>query len=270
MDRNANRPATAIIQNSPTIDGRAISDIVSGRLVALRVADFYPKNLCDQFSERIAHYQHVGHYPLQPDVKKIGKAIYDAAADPPALEDYYATAHDALVQMRNFFHPYLSPMDKIRLVLQEVWPAGSMIESLHGKLMFCGLVRMYLTGSEARPHQDMTHWDIPDSPAAKTLVTQIAANIYLAPGDDGGNLELWSYGITDRDEYDRARTPSDYGLDRKKLLMSVAEIKPLKGELILFDARKIHAVSRINVGVRITVSCFIGYRSPAAPLTVYS
>jgi transketolase C-terminal domain/subunit len=98
----------------------------------------------------------------------------------------------------------------------------------------------------------------------------MAANVYLATVDDGGDLELWASGIRDREEYDRTRTLGDYGLDRKAIHLSAVEIKPLQGELIIFDARKIHAVRRINDGVRIAVSCFVGYRGTAAPLTVFS
>jgi hypothetical protein len=169
----ANSSTTGLVQTAPVIAASDIDHIVTGRRLPLRILDFYPKTLCDQYTKAILKYKRVGHYLLQPDVKKIGKAIYDAATDPKALDDYYASAGNALIEMRDFFHPYLSPMDKLRLQLQEVWPAGSVIENLHCKLMFCGLVRAFPTGSEARPHQDMTHWDVPDSQAAKTLAKNI-------------------------------------------------------------------------------------------------
>ena len=244
--------------------------LADGTVLAIRLPNFCPEELCDRFVDAIMSRGQMGHYAVAPDIGKLGMAIFDAASDPSALEEYYAAAPRALKEMRAFFHPYLSPMDRLRLILQEVWPRGASIENLHGKTMFCGLVRTFEQGSEARPHQDMTHWDVPSSLAAHTLRTQFACNVYLNTAQAGGSLELWEHGFTDRCAYDAARTPNDYGLDRRKIGPSAVNIDPMRGELIIFDARKIHAVNRIHRGARIAVSCFIGYRGPSSPLTVYS
>jgi hypothetical protein len=216
------------------------------------------------------NHDSVESYEVAPDILKRGKSIFDAASDPRALEEYYDVAPSALAELRKFFDPYLAPMDKLRLVLQERWPGGGLIESLHGRPMFCGLIRAFGETSEGRPHQDMTHWDVPGSEPARTLITQFAANVYLSVAEDGGELELWPYGFSNQQEYDRCKTAGDYGLDRAKIGPSLVVIEPQLGDLIIFDARKIHAVHRINKGVRVAVSTFIGYRGPKSPLTVYS
>ena len=262
--------ATPLVRTASAICAEDVAEIVKGYILAVRIPEFYPRELCDRFIGGILAHDKIEHYAVAPDIKKIGKAIFDAASDSSALDEYYATSANALREMREYFHPYLAPMDKLRLTLQEVWPSGSLIENLHGKLMFCGLVRAFGKGSEARPHQDMTHWDIPDCQAAQTLTTQIACNIYMATVDSGGELELWAHGIGDAKAYTETQTPGDYGLDRHKIGPPVARISPRKGDLIMFDARRIHAVTRIEEGVRVAVSSFIGYRGPTAPLSVYS
>lgn len=262
--------SSPLVKTVTEFDSRDLVDLVAGNYVAIKIPNFYPRDLCDRFINPIMSHQDVESYAVARDIQKIGKAIFDAASDPSALEEYYRTAPAALDGLRQFFHPYLAPMDKLRLLLQERWPAGSLIESLHGRPMFCGLIRAFGEGSEARPHQDMSHWDVPDSEAAKSLITQIAANIYMSVAHSGGELELWASGISDPQEYAASQVVGDYGLDRAKIGQSVVRIKPEAGDLIMFDARKIHAVNRNNGGNRVAVSAFIGYRGPMLPLTIYS
>lgn len=262
--------AVPVVKVIDHFDAHDMFDLVDGNVIGLRWPDFYPAELCGRFASLIMRHRNIEHYAVAPDIKKIGKAIFDAASEPTQLEEYYRISLAALDDLRNFFAPYLAPMDKLRLILQERWPAGSMIENLHGLPMFCGLIRAFEEGAEARPHQDMTHWDVPTSWPAKSLLTQIATNIYISTAEEGGELELWAYGISDSKNYNEAQVAGDYGLDREKIGLSVAKIKPKQGDLIMFDARKIHAVNRNNRGVRIAVSAFIGYRGPAFPLTLYS
>lgn len=261
-------PRTIKVTAALTADD--IADVAKNNILALTVPEFFDASLCDEVAKRILVYDQLGHYHLQPDVKKLGRAIYDITKDAAEKAAYYKFARSSLLEIRQLFHPYLSPIDKLRLELQEIWPAGSVIERLHNELMFCGLLRIFLQGSEALPHQDMTHWDVPKSEAAKTLITQIGANIYLSTTDAGGELELWGYGAADITDYNTHIEPGGYGLDCQKIGQPAGSIAPSKGDLILFNARNIHSVKPIRHGVRIAASSFIGYRGVSAPLTIYS
>lgn len=247
-----------------------IIDLELGNIVGIRVPGYYDKTLCQDAATKVINKPDLEAYDVAPDIQKIGKAVFDAASDRNALSEYYERAPGDLRMMREFFKPYLAPMDKLRLELQELWPAGSMLERLHGQTMFCGLVRVFKEGSEARPHQDMAQWDVPESVPAHTLKTQMAVNIYLSSAEEGGELELWSYGIRNEAQYKATKTPGDYGLSRQKIGPSSARVRPEAGDLIVFDAQRIHAVNRIVKGDRVAVSAFIGYRGPTEPLTIFS
>ena len=136
--------------------------------------------------------------------------------------------------------------------------------------MFVGLARVFTSTAEALPHQDVLRWDAPlECTSAQSLLTQLAANIYVQPSEGGGDLELWSSSL-DRDEYERLKLPGSYGLDRAKLPPSAVRVKPEAGDLILFNANKTHAVRPVTSGIRVTVSCFIGVRSLTLPLSMWS
>jgi hypothetical protein len=219
-------PSAPIVKPLDDLAWEDIEDVFAGRRIALRVPQFYPEQLCEQFAERIAAHSSSENYPAFHNVKRIGKAIGEAASDPAKMQEYYSLVHAAHREVRELFQPYLAPMDKFRLVLQEVWPAGSQIERLNGLPMFCGLTRTYGEGAEILPHQDMTHWHLPAAAAAKSLITQGAANVHLSAADDGGELEVWSLTLRDRDEYERFQTEGHYGLDRERLGPPAFSVKP--------------------------------------------
>jgi Rps23 Pro-64 3,4-dihydroxylase Tpa1-like proline 4-hydroxylase len=257
------------LRTADHIDWRDLAGLVDGAFIGLRIQDFYPAELCDRRIGDIVD-QAVESYQICAGVKRIGRAVAESAADPDQLGDYYKSALEAMQRLRRLFYPYLAPMDKLRLELQEQWPAGSTIERLHGLPMFCGLIRTFREGAEVRPHQDMIHWNAPDAAPARLMIAQLSANIHLAAAEHGGELELWNYSISASEQYRELQLSDDYCLDRARIGAPTVTIKPQKGDLILFDARRIHAVSRVEKGVRVAVSAFLGYRGPTQPLTVYS
>jgi hypothetical protein len=265
--------ATEFFPEIRTVEELRQSDLVDlelGNIVGIRVPGYYDATRCLDAAMRVMQKPELEAYEVAPDIQKIGKAVFDAATDKNALAEYYRRAPNDLKMLRGFFAPYLAPMDKLRLDLQEIWPAGSMLERFHGQTMFCGLVRVFREGSEARPHQDMAQWDVPEALPAHTLKTQMAVNIYLKGAEEGGELELWNYGIRNKVQYDAHKTQGDYGLNRQRIGASSAKVRPETGDLIVFDAQRIHAVNRISKGHRVAVSAFIGYRGQTEPLTLFS
>ena len=63
----------------------------------------------------------------------------------------------------------------------------------------------------------MAQWDVSGRFPAHTLKTQMAMNIYLSSAEEGGELELWNYGIRNEAQYEATKEAGDYGLSRAKI-----------------------------------------------------
>jgi len=240
-------------------------------VLAIRVSKFYPDELCDKISKLVIGNPDLDSYAVEPTLQRFaGKALFDAANDPSMLENYYTTAPKSIRAVRDAIYPYLAPIDQVRLILQEVWPAGSMLENFHGRLVNSGLVRVFGTGSKALAHQDSTHWDIPTSHVAWSLISQFAVNVHLRRADAGGELVLWDFGFTNKSDHDAAQVDGKYAINESLIPVPKLVVVPEKGDLILFNARRVHAVRPILAGTRVAASTFIGYRGPASPLTLFS
>ena len=245
-------------------------DLVEGRTLALRIPNYCSPTLAQELSSRLIQHPLFGHYENAADIGRVGMAFFETVGGgSEATERYYRQALPAIEALREAFAPFASPIDRLRAELQEVWTAGASFMNLDGRPMFVGLARVFENGSEALPHQDMLRRDAPSHPAAYGLITQLAANVYLQPSDEGGELEVWRQHLGES-EYEQLRLPGSYGLDRTQLLLPKITLAPQAGELIVFDATRVHAVRASRGGPRVTLSCFIGYRGRCKPLSYWS
>ncbi len=86
--------------------------------------------------------------------------------------------------------PYVSPIDLLRCVLDEVLPAGAQLETLYGRKMYVGLSRVVKPGVTFLAHHDIFAREVPDNFQAHSLQAQRAANIYLSMPNEGGALQI--------------------------------------------------------------------------------
>jgi MFS family permease len=254
----------------------ALLTLVRGEAIAIVVADYYPAGTCAEFAQWVIDDSWYGEYENVPGVHKWGLNTYEGLSSKERERSYYENAPRAIMAMRERWLPYLSPVDRLRLELQEAWPAGANLEHLDGHALFVGQARVFEGGDGAVPHQDFLPWELADlrrAPRTDTraeLIGQLTANLYLQTPKTGGELELWSAGLP-HDVYDGLRDPvHTYGLDRARLDPPAATIKPADGMLVLFHSTRPHAVRPAADCDRIALSFFIGVRGLEHPLTYWS
>jgi hypothetical protein len=117
-------------------------------------------------------------------------------------------------------------------------------------------------------HHDMFGRHAPNTPEAASLISQFAINVYVDVPEVGGELAMWMKEITDA-EFLEMRGPH-YGVPLDVMPSPNFTLKPQNGDLILFNARKMHAVLPGEGCDRLTISGFLGYRGVDQRLTVWS
>lgn len=265
-----------LIETSAQLTFDGLMALFDRRILAMRVPGYYPVDDAARVGRLILNgYGPEGTGAAEDyetggvgGAKRLGLPFFDTRHRADLLDRYYDEAVPAQRHLRHMFAPFLSPIDKLRIELQELWPAGATPENLDGRAMFIGLGRVFDSGVEGLPHQDILWRDTPE-PNARTIKAQLGSNMYLQCPPDGGELEVWNICPAD-DEYDRYCGPGSYGIDRAKLPEPAVVAKPEPGDLILFNSECIHAVRLISGEPRVSVSSFIGFRGMDAPLTMWS
>lgn len=245
----------------------ALQVLANEEVGAIVVKNFYDEAFCEK-ANAVFNSQKQG-YINAPSIGRVGMAYFEADGQPELIEKYYNNARQGIELMRSAFAPYVSPMDLLRLRLQEAWIPGANLENLDNRKMFVGLTRVVAPNVDFLVHQDDLRVDAPDSLRAKSLQGQFAANIYLDIANEGGELDMWDM-ILDDATYDDLREPGVYGIERDRLPPPTCSYKPEVGDLVIFNCRRLHAVSASKDKSRLSISCFIGYRGEKQPLTYWS
>jgi len=270
------RLSSTEVRLADSVNEADLTALARGEAIAIVVREYCPPALCREIVKRLIDDGRYGEYENVPGVHKWGLNTYEGLSSREREDRYFADAVPAVRAMRSTWSPHLSPMDRLRLELQEAWPAGANLELLDGRRLFVGQARIFEKDNGAIPHQDFLPWELADlrksrrSDGTPELIGQLTSNLYLQTPEEGGQLELWPFGY-DHEEYDELRlTPDSYGLDRQRLSEPAARIRPEPGMLVLFHASRLHAVLPSRGSSRIALSCFIGMRGIYEPLTYWS
>ncbi len=138
-----------------------------------------------------------------------------------------------------------APLTKLRETLGAIWPFGAETATFFGMNASPGILR--LTKSDENLTAEPPHIDwLP--PKISDFSEQLSAVIYLSVPDLGGELALWNLDqITDKMPKDQLDSPT--------------LVKPIAGDLIIFNTRKLHSVMAFEHGSRIALQAFVGYKA---------
>ncbi|TDB71868.1 2OG-Fe(II) oxygenase [Micromonospora sp. KC723] len=250
------------------LTGATLARLAEGDLDAIWVRRFHAAQRCEAVLPRVVRECERSRYTLTGDFQSIGTSIGEAAESPAGARRYLDTAADTRDLIRHrIFAGRLSPLDELRLRLDELWPQGATVAHHEGRAMLPGIIRRWPTGGHANPHIDQRAIPLL---AEHRLRRRIGTNVYLEvpPPGSGGHVDFWGL-WTDEREYDNRRR-ADYGLDRDALGEPHWSCEPGQGDLLMFDAARVHGVRRVDRGARVTAACFVGVRDPGESLVLFA
>lgn len=220
-------------------------------LLSNQLAKWFEQN------EALTHYDYVmkrddGVKSIYYGVDRVGIPYNSTYGDIKEKEKYYEQALKGIRAVRSASSPYLSPIDRLRVELDENWSRGANLANFEGSKMFIGIGRIMKAElshlSELQPH-----WDSVPAQYAQ-MMGQYSANIYLSVPARGGELEIWDVPPIATSVIHANDPHRDW---RAELPPSIL-VKPEKGDLLLFNTRRPHAIRSFASGIRVAVQCFIG------------
>lgn len=253
------------VDTSLTLEG--LKRLIANDIQVLRIPRFVDRTAC---SVMAAGLKHCGYndYLNAPSVGRIGMSYFETGRREDLVELYFANAFANIDLLRRACYPYACPIDTLRCLLDERWPAGCNLQTLYGRKMFVGLSRCMKPGTPLMAHHDMFGRHAPDTRESRTLISQFGVNVYIDVPAKGGELAMWMDEISDAEFL--CMRGNDYAIPLDRLDDPDFTVKPENGDLILFNARKLHAVLPGEGVDRLTLSSFIGYRGNDHGLTVWS
>lgn len=259
------------LTESKLLEFEDLYNLCMGKILAIRIPNYCDNNHCNKLTQEL-----LKDIELEPEPDKKSRiylsnspSFWAVANNQTERKKYLNQAKLHTRKLREASFPYISPIDLIRLQIDEIWPCGAYLMHIDQQAMLFGLTRLWPIGYEALPHQDMFFRELPSNIKAKTQISQLGINIYLKTPDEGGELVLWDYAFSD--EYcTKNNVSGSYGFKRSELPDSFLRIKPKDGDLIIINTFKVHAVNKVLSGTRVTLSGFIGYWGIDHPLKMWS
>ena len=245
----------------------ALLSLAAGEVMVIRVQGFIDSATCALIAQRAEGHGYSSYLNV-PSVRRIGMAFYETDNRTDLVDDYFRSARLNISNFREACAPYLSPIDTLRCMLDEVWPPGANLQTLGERKMFIGLSRMVEAGTTFLAHHDKFSEDAPGHAESTNLLAQFGANVYIQMPESGGDLVMWKQEIS-TPEFDELRG-DEYGVSIERLGKPDVTVTPRPGDLLIFNSRKMHAVLMGTGRSRLALSCFVGYRGPSKPLTFWS
>jgi hypothetical protein len=265
-----------------------LRDLFERRICALHIPNFCPPEVAANLNAWIMEKSKLENWQVHVfrdgEQKAVDSDVSYGIGIPFATamksrEDFIKYFNDAPAltrEMREVSQGF-SPLDRLRLDLDEVWQNGAKIGRYRGLRRGLGLARVMTPGGlydGVAKTEGVVHVDT--LPIAQRGSGRFSANIYLNVPEGGGELAVYSVSPRSIEllrNFALIKHLSNFDATAQEFIRSKLPppliIKPKVGDLILIDTSRPHAVRGFTEGHRATLQCWMDYRE-GMHLALYS
>ena len=130
--------------------------VAEGQALAVVVHDYYSKAACDALAADLMGAPELWTtYPVESGAGHIGTsggALFNCVGDElsPDCEEYFEKAPSRNHALRAVLAPRIHPADRVRIEMDNEWPAGTTLLRINGRPAFYGLCRYVNSGGGDR------------------------------------------------------------------------------------------------------------------------
>jgi len=237
----------------------AVRAIAEGEIVAAHHHRVFKEEECAKVYERAAKHHELTPYEGAPDLGHIGMSFFETSFGDAQRTSYFESALGNIDRARALWGDNRFPLDLVRSLLDEASPKGANLLRIDGRVCAAGLIRAQDDGAEIKHHVDHCGWDMTESLEAQQVEAQVSVVILLSKSESGGDTTVYPARLG-KHHYDARRLPEpfSYAVDESTLPSLHVTLRPEVGDLMMFDARHLHSVSKVGGGSRLSLSFFIG------------
>jgi len=235
-----------------------IADLAAGRIIAAHHHGIFDGDECAAAAAKAIRHEELCPYDGADDLDHLGDSLFETGHSAVIDRRYFDGAIASMRRTRELWERGQYPLDLIRAVLDEGSERGANLLRIGGRVCPAGLVRVQ-DNAEIAPHVDHAGRDRRDAIETQQIEVQLTGVLMLAESETGGDTTVWPVRLS-LPQYDALRLPEPfaYGIDSALLPPLKVTLKPRIGDLMLFDARYVHAVSRTGGKPRVSLSFFVG------------
>ena len=286
----------------------ALEKLFSHECGAVRVPGFYPVDAAADMAERLRNSdQRRGWHVSDPVTDGLETSDVDSVGTPltsvlnsangqvagTAMEIYLKRARELTDELRApglpkgeagageaeeraTPMPVLTPVDKLRLLLDDVWVEGARVarDKQSNEALLAGAGRIML--AKGLGHPGFCHVD--DINVMHSMRGTFSANIYLAVPPEGGELLIYPIRVRSRMDFYKHAPSLSLLLTQepwaqkalRACLPQPLRVQPVPGELVIICTQRPHAVSGFDFGDRVSMQGFIECRGAKKSLLLDS
>lgn len=242
------------IVSTEKLSSDLLTDLFENRVLAIHLRNFCPENVCDLISENALQYELTA-LPIvdaekglkEVDVETIDSRNYDS---------------------RSFSFPFSCPLDRVRLLLDEQWGSGLMSRTYKNEDDRSGVGRFRVMHDTVQPKGIPLNCHIDSLPIMNAHRGIFSINIYLRPPVNGGELYIWNpkisvfkhfaivYNFVFGSNYMNEKQQRHY----QGLFPDPHVVEIQKGDLVIINTGRPHAIAPMQGGPRVTLQAFLQYR----------